>query len=208
MNIALIDRQPLFLDALAATLRGTWPSANIIRAATVAESREILANGVDLVIGDFESLEGADAGTFKQLVSSAGPAPVIAISTHADPSSIVRALNAGVSGYLSKTMNGEVICSAVTVVLAGGACLPRQSLSRLIQRPGGQDGAAALSDRDREVLLHMARGSSNKVIARELGLSIATVKLSVQSILRATEAKNRTEAIAVARRLGLLCRAA
>jgi DNA-binding NarL/FixJ family response regulator len=210
MNVALIDRHPLFLDALAAAIRGAWPKANITRATTLAESLDVVGKGVDLVLGDLESLEGLDSDSFKRLVSSADPAPVISISHHADQPSILRALNAGVSGYLPKTMSGEVICSAVAVVLAGGACFPRQFLSRLVQpvRTGAQDGTVVLSDRDREVLIHMARGSSNKVIARELGISIATVKLRVQSILRATEAKNRTEAIAVARRLGLLCRAA
>jgi DNA-binding NarL/FixJ family response regulator len=58
--------------------------------------------------------------------------------------------------------------------------------------------------RELEILIHLERGQSNKAIARALGLSLATVKLHVQSILRSTGARNRVEAIANARRMGLL----
>jgi DNA-binding NarL/FixJ family response regulator len=60
------------------------------------------------------------------------------------------------------------------------------------------------SKRELDVLRRLDRGCSNKMIARELGVSIGLVKLHVQAILRATGARNRTEAIVNARRLGML----
>lgn len=193
------------MDALALALRTAWPDAIVTSVSSLADGLDIVAQGgVDLVLGCFRSLEVFDMDGLRRLVSLADPAPVISISHHVEPASVGRALSAGVRGCLSKTMSGEIICNAVSVVLAGGACFPTEALSRLAQTAHIQEGSRALSERDLDVLARLARGSSNKVVARELGLSIATVKLSVQAILRVTGAKNRTEAIVNARRLGLL----
>lgn len=208
MKFIIIDRHPLFLDALAVALRAGWPDVIVTPASSLTEGLELVALGdVDLVLGCFRSLDALDVQGLRRLVGLADPAPVISISHHVEPASVIRALGAGVRGCLPKTMSGEIICNAVSVVLAGGVCFPTQALSRLAQIVHTQDGSPALSARDLDVLTNLARGSSNKIIARELGLSIATVKLSVQAILRQTGAKNRTEAIVTARRLGLLSHA-
>jgi DNA-binding NarL/FixJ family response regulator len=98
-------------------------------------------------------------------------------------------------------MAGRTITGAISVVLGGGTCLPSQTIASAAAR-----GPSRLprSRRESEILAHLARGASNKVIARELGLSVATVKLHVQAILRSTNARNRVEAIVNARKMGLL----
>jgi DNA-binding NarL/FixJ family response regulator len=113
-------------------------------------------------------------------------------------------MSSGARGYVTKTMSSAAFCGAVLVVLGGGAVFPSEVLP-------AQSGAVIeprervpRGKRELEILIHLERGQSNKAIARALGLSLATVKLHVQSILRSTGARNRVEAIANARRMGLL----
>jgi two-component system nitrate/nitrite response regulator NarL len=200
----LIDAQPLFLDAMTETLRRAWPEAAIACAQSYAGGvKHLRTASADIVLANVETLEGAEHAPLERVICAAAPAPVIATANTIDSHRVTRALAAGVRGYLPKTMTGEAICAAVALALGGGVCLAPQALPGAIEHDPFR-ARQPRSGRELEILTHLARGSPNKMIARELGLSVATVKLHVQSILRRTNARNRTEAIANARRMGIL----
>ena len=92
-------------------------------------------------------------------------------------------------------------------MLAGGVYVPPRGLEEAAvvepTRLSKQVAAAALTPRQRDVLRALSRGQPNKLIARELGLTEGTVKIHIAAILRALQARNRTEAVVLARELGL-----
>jgi DNA-binding NarL/FixJ family response regulator len=200
-RIAVIDRQPLFLEAVTAALAVAWPDA-AAESHLSAESF-LERNGsheIELVVCDIETVDADGPDALANLMQAAEGARVIAFSSRMETTSVCRVLTMGVRGYLPKTVSGEVLRSAVSFVLAGGTSLLTPGLPA-ISGSGERPSLLGLRGRELEVLEELERGASNKLIARRLGLSLASVKLHVQSILRATGARNRVEAIASVRRL-------
>jgi DNA-binding NarL/FixJ family response regulator len=200
-TLLLIDCQPLFLEGMIGALRRAWPELAVLTATDFRQACAILGKqDVEGVLANWETLQPGEIG---ELIQMAAPAPVIATSNGAEESLVSAAFAAGARGFLPKTMGGDAVKSAIVVALSGGACFPNQSLVRLTD-VGRRPSARFQGQRQIEVLDRLARGMSNKQIARELGLSVATVKLHVQSILRSTGSRSRFEAVGNARRMGLL----
>jgi DNA-binding NarL/FixJ family response regulator len=105
-------------------------------------------------------------------------------------------------------MESDHFATAITIVLGGGSYLPIE----ILQEGEGAATAASsekpfesvLTPREKDVLVRLAVGASNKEIARELSLAEVTVKLHVRQILRKIEARNRSEAASMAVRAGLI----
>jgi DNA-binding NarL/FixJ family response regulator len=128
--------------------------------------------------------------------------PVVVASGQDDAATIRAVLAAGAAGFISKSERPEVLLSALRLVLAGGIYVPARSLDAPAA-PTPASAAALLTPRQRDVLLALSRGQPNKLIARELDLTEGTVKIHIAAILRALQARNRTEAVVRARALGL-----
>ncbi|MBI3369156.1 MAG: response regulator transcription factor [Burkholderiales bacterium] len=111
----------------------------------------------------------------------------------------------GACGFLPKSEGAEVMLQALRLVLSGGIYMPAQALDdyRNGQPPAPKPDAGGLTPRQLDVLHLLMRGEPNKLIARELGLTEGTVKIHIAAILRALQARNRTEAVVVARQLGI-----
>jgi DNA-binding NarL/FixJ family response regulator len=198
LKVLLIDSHPLFADALASELRRGWPGTDCVQAASLEVGlRSLRSEPFDVVVANSESLNGQ----LEQLVRAAALARVVVTTDRIEHDKALQALALGVRAYLPKTMAGRAIIGAISVVLGGGTCVPSQDIASAVARASAR---IPRSRRESEILAHLARGASNKIIARELGLSVATVKLHVQAILRSTNARNRVEAIANARRMGML----
>jgi two-component system response regulator DesR len=143
---------------------------------------------VDLFVGD-ES--GAD---ICELLRHETPAPKVLLISGAGRISQSAARAAGASGFVSKDWSSTEIVRAVRMVGLGGTVFPPQP-----DRP-----AFELSAREREVLDLMASGATNREIAGSLFLSPNTVKEHTSGLYRKLDARNRTEAVRRAQRLGLL----
>lgn len=199
--LLLIDSQPLFLEGLAGLLQRAWPDRILKSARDFPTGRATLEEGrVEGVLANWETLR---PGEFQELISLSSPAPVIVTTHNADEDIISQAFGAGARGVLPKTMGGEAVKSAIIVALNGGACFPTHALP-LFGEARQRTTIRFQGQRQFEVLERLERGMSNKEIARELALSVATVKLHVQTILRSTGARSRFEAVSNARRMGLL----
>lgn len=120
---------------------------------------------------------------------------VLILSAYDDHAYLIEALDAGVAGYLLKTVSGRELVDAVRTV-AGGAMVLGESVSRQLTGHWQTEGAAApseLTPREADVIALVARGWSNKRIATELGLGLRTVESHVSNLLAKLSLNSRTE---------------
>ena len=207
-RILSVDDHALFREALERVLRELDPEVTVIHAGTAREAIAAATyyEGLDLVLLD-RSLAGTDGiSLLPQLCDAANGAPVVVVSGSARTSDVQRALDAGAASYIPKTVGAQELLLALRRVLAGDPYLPPTLLTSLAptddhQTSSPNNGLDGLTERQREVLLLLSEGLSNKGIANRLDLSEGTVKLHVSAIMRALGARNRTEAAMVAEQL-------
>jgi DNA-binding NarL/FixJ family response regulator len=125
-------------------------------------------------------------------------ASIIALSAFTDDRLVAGAMRAGARGYLGKEVAPEDLVRAVRAASRGETVLSADATDRLHEHLNG-GSAGSLTDRERQVLELMERGSPDREIADELGISVKTVEKHVGSILRKTGAQNRTHAAALSR---------
>ena len=127
--------------------------------------------------------------------------PVVMLTTSSDERDLVASLRSGAQGYLLKDMEPDQLIESLQEIVSGKTVVaPHMTgvLAKVVQ--GEEPGIASdarfseLTAREMEILCHLAEGSSNKVIARELGITDGTVKLHVRSILRKMQVQSRVEA--------------
>jgi two-component system, NarL family, response regulator LiaR len=131
---------------------------------------------------------------------------VLALTSFLEGEFVQRALQAGASGYLLKDVQARDLANAIRAAYAGRSTLAAEATQALIQtvaQPAAQQGEA-LSAREHEVLVGLARGLSNGEIAAQLTISTNTVRHHVRNILAKLEVTNRTEAVHVAMQRGLV----
>jgi DNA-binding NarL/FixJ family response regulator len=216
MKILIADDHELFRDGLRHVLTQLDESVTVTEASdyqqalaladTVSEISIVL---LDLGMPGMPWSEGLQA--LRQKLPS--DVPIIILSASDDRRHVLQAVNLGAAGFIPKTSSSRVMLSALKLVLSGGVYLPPALLETGgdIQLPdapggghGGADGAASfLTPRQREVLILLGQGKSNKEIARVLQLAEGTVKLHVTAILKALNVNNRTRAVVAASQLGL-----
>ncbi len=132
--------------------------------------------------------------------ASQSDAKIVILTTYDGDEDIFRALRAGAKGYMLKDATLEQIVECVRAVHAGRAFIPPKIAESLALRMHQQE----LSARETELLLLLARGLANKEIAREKNISAATVKFHLNNIFSKLGVKTRSEAVALARRRGLV----
>jgi two-component system, NarL family, response regulator LiaR len=122
---------------------------------------------------------------------------VVVLTSAADDEHLVRAMRAGATSYLLKTASAEHVIAAVRDAASGTASLSPELLTRLTQalrRPPPSDPLEPLSPRERDVLELIARGHSNRQIARDLAIGEQTVKTHVRGILTKLDLQDRVQA--------------
>ena len=143
-------------------------------------------------------LDGTEAS--RLLLQLNPEACIIALTSYAGDEDIYRALEAGVRGYLLKEMMHTEVAKAIRAVHRGHRLLP----SKVEDRLADQFPKLTLTDRELEVLGLMARGLSNREIARKLETANGTIKVHVQNILRKLGISDRTKAVTLAFERGIL----
>jgi DNA-binding NarL/FixJ family response regulator len=211
MRILIADDHALFRDGLRLQLEAHDPSMQVLEAAdfdsVFEQARE--TDPPDLVLIDL-GMPGMDWHQALPLLRKRCPdATVVVVSASDARDDILAALNCGAAGYVPKSSPGKVMLRALELVLSGGIYVPPEVLSWVGSTGKGSaagevPGVHSLTPRQIEVLTLMAEGQSNKKIARTLDLSEGTVKLHVAAVLKALGADNRTQAVLVAVRSGML----
>jgi two-component system NarL family response regulator len=150
---------------------------------------------VDLRLPDLDGVQLAE-----WLIARRPDARILVLTNYQGDEDIFRALRAGARGYLTKDSSGDELLSAIRALHAGDRFIPSAIAERITQRQGRQE----LTRREREVLLQVADGASNREVAANLGISERTVEVFMSSILSKFGARSRTEAVSIAAHRGLL----
>ncbi len=214
MQVLICDDHPIVASALGMTLETMFDAqVHITLNCSQALDRIRTCGRFDLLMLDLH-IPGEDARANLAAARAACPdTPIMVFSGSDDAHNLRLALEMDVAGFLPKSSSPEVVEAALRLVLAGGRYLPDAVRLLALGEPaavpappanGSGHGHAALTARQRHVLQLLAQGSPNKQIARELGISPATVKAHVAQVLAVLGAGNRTEAVMVAHQRGLL----
>lgn len=158
----------------------------------------------DVILLDLQlpTVDGVEA--LRMLRDRGSKARVLVLTSFTEPSSVVPALRAGAAGYLFKDVDPDALAQAIRAVHAGQVLLEPEVAAALLADDAPNERAASLTDREREVLAEIARGRSNREIARALVLSEKTVKTHVSSILAKLGLSDRTQAALFAVKSGLV----
>ncbi|MCL4805577.1 MAG: response regulator transcription factor [Anaerolineae bacterium] len=202
----LIEDQTLMRQGLR-TLLELEPGMQVIGEAADGQSGVRLAFEMrpDVILMDVQ-MPGMNGVEATAALCAAWPAARVIILTTFDRDDYVfQAIRAGALGYLLKDAPADELMRTIRRVHAGETFIQPEIASRTLRellRPQ-QTPLEPLSDREREVLILLAQGSSNKDIAARLVISEGTVKNHVSNILGKLQAENRTQAVEIARRHGL-----
>lgn len=210
MRILIADDHALFRRGLSLLLRQLYPDAELAEATDIAGALALgdrLAQ-CDVVLLDL-TMPGMEGFAGLERLHAAAPAArIVMLSASADLESIRRAMAAGARGYVLKSGSDETLRHALSLVMAGEIYVPPVVLAELDRPRGGLELPAdsplrSLTERQRQTLLLLVQGLSNKEIARQLGLLESTVKAHLKVILKKLGAGNRTQAALLATQLGL-----
>jgi len=207
IRILIVDDHPVVRTGL----RGMFETdPGFVVAGEAANGDQAIAQTAaerpDVVLMDLQMpvLDGVEAT--RRIRQSPGAPPVLVLTTYDSDSQILRAIEAGASGYILKDAPLETLFAAVRSVVGGGSPLDPTVAARLLGRLGGNVGGGqeALTGRELDVVRLVARGSSNREIARDLRISEATVKTHLLHIFEKLGVADRTSAVTTAIRRGLI----
>lgn len=205
MNVLVADDHPLVRDAISRTVRRADAAACVHEAADYAAAQRVcLATAPALALVDLNMPGMGGIEGVRNLRLQFPQMTLIVASAQEDAPTIRAVLSAGARGFFPKSAEPELLVQAIRLVQAGGTYVPTGVVADYEDgRPPVKAGVAGLTPRQMDVLHRLLRGLPNKLIGRELGLTEGTVKIHIAAILRALQARNRTEAVVLARELGV-----
>jgi DNA-binding NarL/FixJ family response regulator len=201
IRILIVDDHPLFLEGIATVVAHQKDMAVVGRATTgrrAIEEYKLLQPDVTLMDLRLPDMSGISAVT---VIRKEFPeAKVLMLTTFEGDVEIQRALASGVRAYLLKSTPHEELVQAIRKVHSGRKHLPTDVAESLAEHFAGD----ALSEREVEVLRRMAEGDRNRDIAERLSISEETVKVHIRHIMDKLGAKDRTQAVAIGIRRGVI----
>jgi DNA-binding NarL/FixJ family response regulator len=226
MNILIADDHALVRQGLRQLLAddelglpNTASDLNFLEADGFDAALEVLATkGADLLLIDLSMPGMAGASSLRALREAHPATKIVVITGWEDRATMLDCLGAGVHGYVPKSFATDQIVKAIEVILSGGVYVPSEianlNAAEAASHNGstGKDkpsaplppvvpGLARFTKRQLDVLQLLGQGRSTKEIARALELSEGTVKVHLAAIYRGLNARNRTEAVALASKL-------
>jgi two-component system nitrate/nitrite response regulator NarL len=205
MRVLLIDDHALFRIGLQELLerRGIHVVGALGDCREGIEEAEKASPDVILLDMRMPDMNGVEV--LKELRIRKLDMPIAMLTTSEEEKDVIDSLQNGAQGYLLKDMEPDELITALHEIVEGKTVVAKELtgiLAKAVQgewEPTPAKGTfTTLTPREREILCHLAAGQSNKVIARDLGISDGTVKLHVKSILRKLEVHSRVEAAVIA----------
>lgn len=227
ISLLIVDDHTLFRRGLKALLAQDDRFEVTSEAADVGEAlRCVGQHAPDLILLDnhLPGVRGIEG--IASLKEAAPGCRILMLTVSEDENDLAAALQAGADGYLLKTVESDQLCEAIIKVLEGESVVSPEMMTKLLRmfrqqsapaavvtppaptaaepRPRDDSGLSTLSAREREILTLIARGDSNKLIARALEIAETTVKIHVQHILRKLNCSSRVQAAVLAINQGLV----
>lgn len=181
----------IFADHPAYRIAGSY--------ASVAEARRgLAAQAVDVILVDVRLSGDCGIAAVQQLRAAYPHSLCVVLTNSEEDEHVFGALQAGAAGYLLKS-DADDIVAALDELRAGGVALSRviarRVLGSFVRPVSGTGGSARITEREREIMDHLAAGRSSKEIAQELGISAATVKNHLYRLYEKLGVRSRTEAV-------------
>jgi DNA-binding NarL/FixJ family response regulator len=201
IRILTVDDHQLLREGIAAVLEGQEDMALVGEASNGLEAIESFRRVrpdvtlMDLRMPDMSGIEAITA-----IRAEFPTARIIVLTTYAGDAQAAAALKAGASGYLLKNLVRKDLTDTIRIVHAGRRCVPAEIATGIAEHVADD----ALTDRETQVLRRVAAGKSNKLIGAELAISEGTVKTHMKSILPKLNASDRTHAVMIALKRGIL----
>ena len=212
INILLADDHPLLRKALRDLLVQQDDFEIVAEASNGQEAVRLATELVpDVVIMDISmpGINGLEAT--RQIKMKYPSIAILVLTIHTDSEHILGILEAGAAGYLTKSVFGDEIIAAIRSVVAGETVLATSVFQQILKhairymtKPLVLEGGEKLTTREMEILKLAARGMNNKDIAKELNLSLRTVKGYLVEIFSKLKVGSRTEAVITGLRAGFL----
>jgi DNA-binding NarL/FixJ family response regulator len=210
LKLLVIDDHPLVQKGVAAALQSLGQDTRVLSARDGEEGMSLATANpdLDLVLVDLALPGMSGFGLITRLHERLPSLPVVVLSALDEPDNVRLAINAGAMGFVPKSAASNVLIDALKDVLEGNISVPESA-----QRAGYLASDEPLrmppdvshfTTRQVEVLTGVCEGKTNKQVATDLGLSEKTVKAHVTAIFKILGVENRTQAVLVARRLGML----
>ncbi len=201
IRILIVDDHPILREGVAAVLGCEDDMSIAGEAANGIEALEkFRALGPDITLMDLQMPGMNGVETIKVLRKERPDARIIVLTTYSGDMQASKALKAGASGYLLKSMLKDELTETIRVVHSGRRRVPPAIAAEIAEHLSDEP----LSDRELEILLRVAHGRTNKEIARELAISTGTVNAHMKNILLKLHAHDRTQAVTVALKRGII----
>lgn len=216
MKILLVDDHALFRDGMRYVLQQLPEAVEILEAGNFPDGLMLAMQHPDLDLALLDlNMPGSEGPISIRFFHQRYPhIPVVVISGEEGRGIMEKVMNYGAMGFVCKSSNAAVMLSALNLVLSGGVYIPPQLLRQYGEIAGKEPDVTdrrslhtneyGLTQRQMEVLMHLAAGLSNKEIAEEIHLAEGTVKIHVAAVYQTLRVSNRMEAVRMAEKLGLV----
>jgi signal transduction histidine kinase/DNA-binding NarL/FixJ family response regulator len=201
VRILVVDDHAVTRAGIVRVLSRSDPAMHVVgeaRSGTQAIT-EWRALRPDVVLMDLQMLDGDGIEAIARIRAEDATANVVALTAFASEELVAGAFRAGARGYIGKEASEGELVRAVRAASRGETVVSGPAAERLHSHLNGMGDVVAFTERERQVLLLLERGSTDREIAAALTISVKTVEKHVGSILRKLGAQNRTQAVALAR---------